>query len=120
MTTVASDPATTPLTPTDVKVIDCDTHYTEPRDWWTSRVPAKFKDLVPHVVENANGERAWLFNGDDVMMAPAGSGSSVRRDGTKKSFWEYNLTETMRVEEASAAAYDPAARLQHMDEQHIF
>ena len=28
-------------------MIDVDTHITEPRDLWTSRVPAKWKDRVP-------------------------------------------------------------------------
>ena len=32
------------------KVIDVDTHVTEPPDVWTSRVSSKWGDLVPHVV----------------------------------------------------------------------
>jgi hypothetical protein len=31
-------------------VIDTDWHITEPRDLWTSRVPAKRGDLAPHVL----------------------------------------------------------------------
>ena len=31
------------------RFIDADTHITEPDDVWTSRVPAKWKELVPHV-----------------------------------------------------------------------
>ncbi len=31
------------------KVIDVDTHVTEPADVWTSRVSAKWGDRVPHV-----------------------------------------------------------------------
>ena len=38
---------------TEYSIIDCDTHITEPRDVWTSRVPAKYLDHVPHVVRNA-------------------------------------------------------------------
>ena len=107
------------LAPSDLRVVDADTHFSEPHDLWTSRVPASMRDAFPHVVER-DGQRAWLFNGDDVMSAPAGSGSSVRRDGTKKSFWQYNIEATMQVEEASQAAYDPVARLEMMDEQHIW
>ena len=98
------------LLPSDLKVVDADTHFSEPHDLWSSRVPAAMRDAFPHVVEH-DGRRAWLFDGDAVMSAPAGSGSSVRRDGTKKSFWQYNIEATMSVEEASEAAYDPQARL---------
>jgi len=107
------------LTIDDLKVVDADTHFSEPHDLWTSRVPAAMRDAFPHVVER-DGQRAWLFNGDDIMSAPAGSGSSIRRDGTKKSFWQYNIESTMQVEEASQAAYDPVARLEMMDEQRIW
>ena len=34
-------------------MIDADTHVTEPADVWTSRVPARWKDRVPHVVERS-------------------------------------------------------------------
>jgi uncharacterized protein len=107
------------LLPSDLKVVDADTHFSEPHDLWSSRVPASMHDAFPHVVEH-DGQRAWLFDGDAVMSAPAGSGSSVRRDGTKKSFWQYNIEATMSVEEASAAAYDPQARLQMMDRESIW
>jgi uncharacterized protein len=107
------------LQPGDLKVVDADTHFSEPHDLWSSRVPAAMRDAFPHVVER-DGQRAWLFDGDAVMSAPAGSGSSVRRDGTKKSFWQYNIEATMSVEEASAAAYDPQARLQMMDRESIW
>ena len=106
MTTVDVRKEQASLTPQDLKVVDADTHWTEPHDLWTSRVPASIRDQFPHVVEQ-DGKRAWLFNGDDVMSAPGWSGSSIRRDGTKKSFWEYNIQATMQVEEASQAAYDP-------------
>jgi hypothetical protein len=32
-----------------IKIIDADTHLTEPHDLWTSRAPAKWKDKVPQV-----------------------------------------------------------------------
>ena len=33
----------------DIKVLDVDTHLTEPPDLWTSRAPSKYKNLVPRV-----------------------------------------------------------------------
>ena len=32
-----------------IKVIDVDTHISEPRDLWTSRAPAKWRDRVPQM-----------------------------------------------------------------------
>ena len=32
-----------------IKVIDADTHLTEPHDMWIKRAPAKYKDRVPQV-----------------------------------------------------------------------
>ena len=34
-----------------IKVIDVDTHISEPEDLWTSRVSAKWGDRIPHVVK---------------------------------------------------------------------
>ena len=33
--------------PADLRVIDVDTHRTEPRDLWTSRAPRAYADRVP-------------------------------------------------------------------------
>jgi hypothetical protein len=33
-----------------IKVLDVDTHLTEPGDLWSSRAPAKYVDLVPRVI----------------------------------------------------------------------
>jgi len=35
--------------PDDVRIIDADTHLTEPPDLWTARAPAKYADRVPRV-----------------------------------------------------------------------
>ena len=32
-----------------IQIIDTDTHWSEPHDLWTSRAPAKYKDLVPQM-----------------------------------------------------------------------
>ena len=36
-------------------IIDVDSHYTEPRDLWTSRAPQKLRDQVPRVTETPEG-----------------------------------------------------------------
>jgi uncharacterized protein len=42
-----------------IKIVDCDTHTTEAPDLFTSRAPAKFKDLVPFI-RRVNGLDTWF------------------------------------------------------------
>jgi hypothetical protein len=42
-------------------VIDVDSHWTEPRDLWTSRAPAKLKDRALRVQKNATGVEQWVY-----------------------------------------------------------
>ena len=62
-----------------IKVIDVDTHLSEPHDLWTSRAPAKWKDLVPQVKKDANGNPLWVIDGDRSMGV--GSACSVVHAG---------------------------------------
>src|SRR5260370_16903045 len=45
-----------------IKVIDVDTHLSEPYDLWTAHAPAKWKDRVPQIKEIA-GKRQWVIVG---------------------------------------------------------
>src|ERR1043166_5898199 len=45
-----------------IKVVDSDTHLSEPHDLWTSRAPEKWKDRVPQVRE-VDGKPKWIVNG---------------------------------------------------------
>ena len=71
---------TGPLGVHGIPVIDMDSHYTEPADLWTSRAPAQYRDLVPHIVQR-DGKPRWIV-GDDVDFGPIGF-TVVRADGTK-------------------------------------
>src|SRR4051795_10232690 len=44
--------------PSDIKIVDVDTHLTEPHDLWTSRAPKEWVDRVPRVSE-IDGEPMW-------------------------------------------------------------
>jgi hypothetical protein len=48
-----------------VKVIDVDTHITEPPNVFVDRVPQRFRDHVPHV-ERVDGEDIWVANGERI------------------------------------------------------
>ena len=63
-----------------IKVIDVDTHLTEPHDLWTSRAPKEWVDRVPHVVQ-VDGEPMWAV--DDTVLGRAGAAAVVRKDGSK-------------------------------------
>src|SRR3954451_6547976 len=47
------------------RVIDVDTHLTEPPDTWTARVPAKLHDRVPHI-ERVDGKDVWMADGKRI------------------------------------------------------
>lgn len=61
----------TAFAPASIKVVDIDSHYTEPADLWTSRAPTKFKDAVPHIKTDADGTEHWVV-GDDISFGPLG------------------------------------------------
>lgn len=92
-----------------IPVIDVDSHYTEPADLWTSRAPAKFKDRVPHVVQDAKGRSRWVVD-DGINLGPLGY-TVIRKDGSK-AYGELSLTS---FDEMSDAATDPKARLAMLD-----
>jgi predicted TIM-barrel fold metal-dependent hydrolase len=93
-----------------VPVVDIDSHYTEPRDLWTSRAPAKYKDRVPHVVMGDNGKEHWVVD-DGVDFGPLGF-TVVRKDGSKA----YGKLSLSSFEEMSPAASDMNERLNVLDQ----
>lgn len=90
-------------------IIDIDTHYTEPRDMWTSRAPQKLRDLAPHVIVNPEGNEQWVVG--DLVLGPPGF-CVIRKDGTKS----YGVISLPRFEDMSVASTNPAERLRYMDE----
>src|SRR4051794_20155982 len=93
-----------------VRVIDADTHLTEPHDLWTRHAPAALRDRVPQV-RLIDGTQMWTVDG--VTLGRASASSVVHRDGSRcrgTAFigWTFD--------DAHPAAYDPAERLRVMDE----
>ncbi|MCU1456405.1 MAG: amidohydrolase 2 [Actinomycetia bacterium] len=91
-------------------IIDADSHVTEPRDVWTSRVPAKFRDDVPHV-ERTEGVDTWYLQGERLgtmgVSAPAG--------------WPEHPPEyPPTLEDTLPAASEAKERLRYMDEAGIW
>jgi predicted TIM-barrel fold metal-dependent hydrolase len=91
------------------KVIDVDTHLTEPADIWTSRVSSKWGDAIPHI-ERVDGEDLWFSNGHRIGKP----GSS-----TMAGFAGVLPDSPATYEDIPASAYDAKARLAFMDQEGI-
>ena len=65
----------------DVRVIDADTHFTEPPDLWTSRAPAAYRDRVLHI-EERNGVPTWVVDDVEVGFAKGNAhGGKIESSG---------------------------------------
>jgi uncharacterized protein len=95
----------------DVRVIDADTHFTEPPDLWTRGAPAKYKDRVLHI-EDIDGQPTWVVDG--VKFTVARGCGVVDRDGGKSPFAE--SMPVWGLDRVHQGAYDPKVRLEMMDE----
>ena len=93
-----------------LKIIDTDTHLSEPADLWTSRAPAHLRDLVPRQAE-VRGKRRWVVGGD-IDLGGTGASSVIAPDGSKM----YGVGwMTMTVDEVHDASSQVAARVAMMD-----
>jgi predicted TIM-barrel fold metal-dependent hydrolase len=91
------------------RVIDVDTHITEPPDTWLGRMPSKWGDAIPHI-ERISGFDTWVINGE--RFAKPGNTAMAGFDGTIP---EGPAT----YDDMHPAAWDPVARVAFMDEQRI-
>lgn len=79
MNTATQDKTATKST---IKVIDADTHLTEPHDMWLKRAPASIRDRVPQV-KMLNGVRSWVIDGDKSIGTGAHPNSAILKEGGK-------------------------------------
>ena len=94
------------------KVIDVDTHLSEPYDLWTSRAPASLKDRVPRV-KQIEGKRSWVIDSDIIINEGANPSSCVKPDGKK---WQGLDFMNKALEECHPASYDVKARVRLIDD----
>lgn len=102
---------------TAYKVIDADTHLTEPHDMWTSRAPASIRDRVPQV-KMLNGQRCWVIDGDKSIGTGAHPNSAILKDGGKVRVLDDFLK--LQFEDVHTGSSSLKERLQVMDETGIF
>lgn len=72
-----------------LKLIDSDTHYSEPYDFWTSRAPSKYREKVlPYVFEGVDYEFLEDFPSDPAPDRP--SAAEMFRKNCYATFWFEN------------------------------
>ena len=98
------------MLPTDAKLISVDDHLLEHPTVWSDRLPERYRDAGPHVVEAGSGPWAghevWLMEGRayPTMKHYAIAGQDREGEGGP-----------IRFSEMLPGCYDPAARLADMD-----
>src|SRR5580692_7247750 len=98
-----------------LRVIDADSHLTEPAGLWVDRAPAPLKDRVPRTINDESGRPHWVIDGRDI--GPIGH-SAIARDGSRIE-GETGGRLYERFENVHPAAYDLKARLEWLDEHGI-
>src|SRR5580704_4014318 len=87
------------------RLISADGHFNEPGDLWTSRLPARYADQVPHIERFPEGD-AWVMEGADPR--PFGWGACAGRPPAELHEWA-------RFEDINPGSYDPKARVAEME-----
>jgi uncharacterized protein len=95
-----------------IKIVDCDTHFTEPPDLFTSRAPAKYKDKVPYQ-RRVNGVDRWAVGDRDFGSM---GGNVIGADNNKL----LGRLAFPTLDEGHAGSYQTAPRLKAMDDMGIY
>lgn len=96
-----------PRAPRRYTVISVDDHVVEPPHAFEGRLPAKFTEQAPRVVETDDGGESWLYDGE--LLPNVGFNAVVGRPVSEYSF------EPTRFDQMRRGAWDIAARITDMD-----
>jgi len=103
------------MLPPDTKLMSADDHMIEPRHLWTDRVPSKFRDGCPRIVE-VDGREAWLYEGQ-LTYIPMGSCRAL--PGFDEAGYP-PAPGTARYDEIRPGCYDPVERIKDMDTDRVW
>jgi predicted TIM-barrel fold metal-dependent hydrolase len=106
-----------PQAKSTLKIIDADTHLTEPHDMWVKRAPASIRDRVPQV-KMLNGQRCWVIDGDKSIGTGAHPNSAIFKNGGKARDLDTFLS--LQFEDVHPGSSSLKERLQVMDEAGIY
>ena len=90
------------------RVISSDNHVFEPPDLWTSRAKPAFKDRVPQLVREYDGDW-WYCDGHRVIGLSPGAQTGMRFEEPEK------MVRTTTFDKVRRGGYDPAEHLKDMD-----
>jgi predicted TIM-barrel fold metal-dependent hydrolase len=96
----------------DLRVIDADTHLTEPVDLWSARLPQRFRDDAPRVLLD-DDTQSWRWRIGKRWCNFVGNYSWA-------GWHEFPPSFPPTLDEADPACYDAKARLAYMDEAGIY
>src|SRR5260370_5867180 len=101
-----------PRAPRRYTVISADDHIVERPDTFTGRLPRKFADRAPKVVDTAHGGQTWVYDGQELPKV--GFNAVVGRPVSEYGF------EPVRFDEMRRGAWDIHARVKDMDLNGIY
>jgi predicted TIM-barrel fold metal-dependent hydrolase len=87
------------------KIFSVDDHVVEPADVWSSRVPARFRDAAPHVIEEG-GREFWVYEDQRAMTMGLNAVAGKPRD-------QWSLEPTSFAD-MIPGCYDPRERARDM------
>jgi predicted TIM-barrel fold metal-dependent hydrolase len=91
----------------DLILVSVDDHVVEPRHLFEGRMPAKFQDRAPRIVEKDDGTEAWVWEGMEAGYIGLNAVSGRPKD-------EYG-TEPTRFDEMRPGCYDIHERVRDMN-----
>jgi predicted TIM-barrel fold metal-dependent hydrolase len=102
--TTPTNPA---LDPAELTIISVDDHLVEPPTMFDGRLPARFADRAPRVIERPDGREMWLFEGVEIPNFGLNAVSGRPQE-------EYGIEPT-RFDEIRKGCWDVDARLDDMN-----
>lgn len=96
------------MLPANTRLISVDDHVIEHPRVWLDRVPAKYHNEAPRIVELENGRQAWQY--EDVQVTLPRTIVKLHPDLTEEP-----PHAQARFEEMRPGCYDPKARLEDME-----
>ena len=61
-------------------IVSCDDHLVEPIDMFDGRLPSRFQDRAPRVIEDERGNEGWLFDGNLLTQVGMNAVAGVRKE----------------------------------------
>jgi predicted TIM-barrel fold metal-dependent hydrolase len=95
-----------------LRIIDCDAHFTEPPDLWSSRATGSLKDRVPRM-RTVDGTSSWYL-GNRVLSS---IGGNTIAKGAEKRLGTLSVKAWDDVDDSS---WDVSARLRLLDEMGVY